>query len=174
MKRALLIGGLFIFLGCSLGPILVTIVWHLLHGNIVMCADREISVPLRWYPSVESRSVTLVKLPISIYTAHIFRAWIYLSPLSEPPQTRAEIEEAYKNFAIVYRTQLASDGNVIQGPIRIGTAANEAFCMQSFSQNNETWFEDSCMFFQGTWRADFQGGKNDREAFYKIILGSPR
>ena len=74
----------------------------------------------------------------------------------------------------MYWTILIGDKDVVEGPVRMGADANEAFCMQSFSLNNKTWLQDSCIVFHGTWRADFQGGKEDRETFYRVILGTGR
>src|SRR5258708_16251996 len=165
MRHALLVSLLTTLFGIGFGPLLVTTAWHWRYGNFVKCADKEILVPLRWYPTVELRSVSLVKLAPTIFTDHIIKAYVGLSPLSQPAETRDEIEELYKGFASTYWTKLTADRDVVEGPIRIGAGTNEAFCMQSFPRNNKNWFHDMCIVFHGTWSADFQGGEEDRKTF---------
>jgi hypothetical protein len=115
--------------------------------------------------------VSLLKFAPTIFTEHIIKASIYLSPLSRSPQTKAEIEQLYEDFAKIYLTKLASDKDIVEGPTRMGTGGGEAFCMRSVSQDGKR-FHDSCIAFRGTWRADFQGEKEDRETFYRIIMSS--
>jgi hypothetical protein len=174
MKRALFIGLFVIFSGIIFGPLLVTTAWHLRHGNFVKCADKQIMVPLRWYPTGESRSVLLVKLAPTIFTDQMIKAYVALSPLSKPPQTRDEINQLYEILGSLYWTKLAGDKEVVEGPIRIGAGTTEASCMHSFPQNNRNWSHDMCIVFQGAWSADFQGRNEDRETFYKVILAHPR
>ena len=174
MKRALFIGSFLVFSGIIFGPLLVTAAWHLRHGNFVKCADKQIMVPPRWYPTVKPRSVIFVKLAPTVFTDHIIKAYIAMSAVSKPPETREETEQFYKNFGSIYWTKLARDKEVVEGPVRIGSGTTEAFCMHSFPQDNRNWAHDMCIVFQGAWSADFQGSREDRETFYKVLLAPPR
>jgi len=156
--------------GVALGPTWVTIIWHLRHGNTVACVNHRIQVPLGWYASLEPRSVTLLRFAPTVFTERIIRASIYMAPLEYQPQSRAEIEQVYENFEKAFWTKLVPADNTIEGPMRLGTGSDESFCMRSFSlKKDQSPLRESCIVFQGTWRADFSGEKEDRETFHLLV-----
>jgi hypothetical protein len=59
-------------------------------------------------------------------------------------------------------------GEIVSGPIKIGSGLQEEFCMEGRVPN--TAFPSvSCLLLGGTWKADFIGSEKDVKDFFTII-----
>jgi hypothetical protein len=87
-----------------------------------------------------------------------------------PGHTTNSPEEVYKSFESLYWTRLVKNGEVVSGPIRIGTSEGEAVCMKNaLSPRNRAKAVASCLMFRATWTAEFVGDEKELDNFFQVI-----
>lgn len=173
MKRVILIIFLILIPLGVFSPGLVSLLWHVRHGNNIEYAGKRIPVPLRWYAHIESHSVQLSKLPITVFfLGEPHPVWSFLEPNPGHMTSSNSQEEIYKSFVNAYWTLRPKNGDVVSGPIRIAATEGEAICMKSFSPLNKAKLSASCLMFGGTWMAEFIGDKKEISDFFQVISGT--
>ncbi len=171
IARVLKVGILLALLLLIIAPTLVTLAWHLRHGNTIECRGKKILVPPRWTAHIGDRNdAMLTKLPlvISLKTGVDDLSWI---SVGQSLPTRGEnIELYYKTFESLFWNLHSGLGEAISGPVRMGSGPLEAFCMEGATPAT-TRASVSCAILGGKWTADFMGDKKDLSEFYTIIRG---
>jgi hypothetical protein len=162
-----------VFLGILFAPTLVTVAWHLCRRNPIECAGQGFLVPLRWYPSIDNRTLTISMLSLIIRPNRPVSALITLSPAAIPPKTDLERESAYRSFVAMYWTQMANPTGRIRGPIRLGTKDRQAYCLETTFENAERGMSVACLALGATWIASYDGPPKKVDTFYKIITLAP-
>jgi hypothetical protein len=148
-------------------PVIMTLGWHLFHGNTIETRGMKLFVPLAWIAETDgARDVSMTKLPPSLLHGLRFDGLIFVSQSLLPPDK--ETEEVYRSFETGYWTFAGTD-TVVTGPVRIGSGASEMFCMQSTNLKAPNLVSASCLVLKGKWQAQFDGQKNDLETFFQII-----
>jgi hypothetical protein len=154
-------------------PGLVSFLWHTLHGNTVEYAGKRIPVPLRWYAHIESHSVQLSKLPITVFfLGEPHPVWSFLEPNPGHMTSSNSQEEIYQSFVNAYWTLRPKNDDIVSGPIRIAASGGEAVCMKSSSLRNKDRVSAACLFFRGTWMAEFVGDETEISNFFQVISGT--
>jgi len=98
MKRVILITLVILIPLGVFSPGLVSLLWHARHGNNIEYAGKRIPVPLRWYAHIESHSVQLSKLPITVFS------WvnrILCGPSGTKPWAHDKLKLAGRNLQII-------------------------------------------------------------------------
>jgi hypothetical protein len=165
--------GVLLLLGLTFSPAITTICWHLWHGSKIDYAGVHFAVPYRWSARISSTGIHFEKRPLNVFVGPVLLAWAALAPVPGPPPTSAELEAFYTSFAAIHWTYLLGEQEIQQGPIRVGTADQEAFCMQSVLKDRKDWFHVTCIISRGTWSVDFQGCAKDKIEFFHKVLGLP-
>lgn len=161
-----------LFLGLTFSPAIATISWHLWHNGQMDYGGAHLPCPVGGPP-------VSAQLPSISKSAPLLSLWVPPYWLGQRwhlfliPRTNSELEAFYTSFAATYWTQLLREQEIQQGPIRVGTANQEAFCMQSVLKDRRDWFHVSCLVSRGTWSVDFQGCSKDKVEFFLKVLGIP-
>ncbi len=169
VARVLKVGILLALLLMIVSPSLVTLAWHLRHGNTIESRGKAIFVPPKWTAYIdESYGAELTKLPfvLSLNRGAWNPSMISVHPL--PPMGRENNGVEYKTFESFFWNLHSDLGNAISGPFRTGSGPQEAFCMEAVSPGTTRTYV-SCAILGGKWTADFMGDKKDLEDFYTII-----
>ena len=156
----------------SFYPLETAIVWHLRHGFVLDLAGRKFTVPLRWTAQVNSENALFLKRPLTVYSEAL-EAWGSAEPITHPSPTKLERQRVYEKFPDAYRTKLVTNQYVVKAPFWVGTEKHESLCMQSFHEQRTDWLHTSCVLFDDTWSANFQGKAGDTNAFLHTVLGLP-
>jgi hypothetical protein len=150
-------------------PGLVTLAWHLRHGNTIVCRGKAIFVPPRWIAHIDDgNDATLTKLPLVVTLKPVASVLSWISVGQSSPTRGETVEVQHKTFESLFWNLHSDLGEVVSGPIRIGSGPQEAFCMESATPGT-TRSSASCTIQGGKWRAEFIGDKKDIEEFYTII-----
>jgi hypothetical protein len=170
LARVLKVGGLLVLMLGIIFPTLVTLAWHLRHGNMIKCRGKAVFVPLRWIADInEANDATLTKLPLVIFSkpgATPLEGTIFVGQsLSTPGEN---IDELYKRWERMFWNLHSDLGEVVSGPVKMGSGPREAFCMQGADPRTAR-SSASCLILGGRWTADFWGNKKDLEEFFAII-----
>jgi hypothetical protein len=152
-----------------MAPTLVTLAWHLRHGNTIESRGKAIFVPLRWIAYIgDSNDARLTKLPLVLPLKPMAIVESTISVGQWLP-ARGEINELhYKTFENLFWNLHSGFGEAISGPVRMGSGPLEAFCMEGLTPGTSR-ASVSCVILGGKWTADFMGDKKDVEEFYSII-----
>lgn len=169
IARVLKVGIILALLLLVLAPTLVTLAWHLRHGNTIECRGKAIFVPPRWVAHIgDGNGAILTKLPLVVSLKPGARVLSSIS-IGQSLSTRGEnIELQYKTFESMFRNLHSDLGEAVSGPLRMGSGAQEAVCMEGATPGT-TRSSASCAILGGKWTADFMGDKKDMEEFYAII-----
>jgi hypothetical protein len=166
LKRPLLLALVVIAIFC---PGFVTLGWHVFHGGTIQYEHRgqhrEILVPLFWYGHADIYSATANKVGSNAYS------WLFskpshfsVSPLSTLPAF--SYREGFNSFEKGFWSIIASEDDVVTGPIRVGSGESDGVCMQAISKRQHPGIAHlSCLLYQGTWGADFLGDEKDVNTF---------
>jgi hypothetical protein len=167
MVQILKIFGLAVIVMLVVAPGLVTLGWHLLHGNSIVSRSKSIFVPLRWIAETDdAMGISMTKLPLTVLFGVPFDGMISIDQSPSPANQKSE--ENYQLFESLY-WNLAGANAIISGPIRTGTGTHEIFCMESTYPGASNRAEARCLILRGKWDADFIGDKKDLGTFFKII-----
>lgn len=171
--KVLRIAGVSVVLVLVFNPAIATIFWHLVHGRQIVYRGSQFAVPFRWSARIGSGAVYFEKRPVTVLVRPVMLAWAAIAPIPHPPQTNAALEAFYANFAAIYWTNLLSEQEIQQGPIRVGDGDRQAFCMLSVRKDWRDWSHVTCLVSRGTWSVDFQGNSNDKVEFFHEVLDLP-
>jgi hypothetical protein len=150
-----------------ISPAIVTLGWHLFHGNTIETRGKKVFVPPMWIAHTDSAmDILMTKLPLTLLQGVKFNGIISVGQKFSRP--RAKTEEIYSSWEAV-QWNLANAGAVVTGPVRTGSGVHETFCMESSYPEAPHIVSASCLVLQGKWRADFQGDRNDLKFFFEII-----
>jgi hypothetical protein len=150
-------------------PTLVTVAWHLRHGNAIECRGKAIFVPLRWIAYIgDSNDAVLTKPPLVVWPESRATVTSMISVGRWPPAGGEINELHYKTFENLFWNLHSGFGEAISGPVRMGSGQLEAFCMEGVTPGTSR-ASVSCTILGGKWTADFMGDKRDVEEFYTII-----
>jgi hypothetical protein len=147
-------------------PTLITLGWHLQHGNTIQSRGVKVFVPLRWIAEfddtfgVEMWKLPFFALPPGRIGSISVRRW--------PVGANDNADGIYKTFETLYWTGAVVPGVVISGPTRNGFGTS-TFCMETSFRNELTQLSESCLVLPGRWRADFRGDNRDLRVFFEII-----
>ena len=169
VARTLKVGLLLASLLLIMAPTLLTLAWHLRHGGTIECRGKLIFVPLRWTAYIDSgNNAMLTKLPlvVRLKSGDAGMSWISLG--QSTPRRGDNLEAQYKALESWFWNLHSDLGQVVSGPVRMGSGPQEVFCMESAAPAT-TRYSASCAILGGRWRADFMGEKKDMEEFFKII-----
>ncbi len=169
IARVLKVGIIVALLLMIIAPTLVTLGWHLRHGNTIECRGKAIFVPLRWTAYIgDSNDAMLTKLPLvlSLKPGASVLSWISVGQWL--PTQGENIELDYKTFESLFWNLHSEFGEAISGPVRMGSGPLEAFCMEGATPGTNR-ASVSCAILGGKWTADFMGDKKDLNEFYTII-----
>jgi hypothetical protein len=169
VARVLKVGSLVALLLMITAPTLVTVAWHLRHGNTIECRGKAIFVPLRWTAYIgDSNDAMLTKLPLVVWPKSGATVPSTISVGQWLPTRGENIELHYKTFESLFWNLHSEFGEAISGPVRMGSGSLEAFCMEGVTPGT-TRVSVSCAILGGKWTADFMGDKKDKEEFYTVI-----
>jgi hypothetical protein len=170
VARVLKAGMLLAIVLLVIAPTLVTLTWHLRHGDTIECRGELIFVPSRWTADIgDGNNVMLTKLPLIIPLiprATSIPEWISVGQAF--PVRGETIEDRYKTFKSIFSNLHSDLGDAVSGPVRIGSGPQEAFCMEGATPKT-TRSSVSCMVLGGKWTADFMGDRKDMDEFFTII-----
>jgi hypothetical protein len=166
MARWLTVGIVVAILVFPITPVLVTLVWHLRHGNTIECRGKSIFVPLRWTAEIgDGNDAMLTKLPLAIWPPKPLTSIFFRQSVAAHD---ASIEDQYKTFQSLFWNLHSDLGEAISGPVRTGSGPREVFCMEGTTPHT-TRSSASCVILGGTWTADFFGDKKDIAGFFTVI-----
>ena len=150
-----------------ISPTLFTFGWHLFHGNTIETRGKKVYVPITWIAETNSAmDVQMTKLPLTLLHGFKFDGMISVGQNFWPP--REKMDEIYNSWEAIY-WNLADAGAVVSGPVRSGSGADEAFCMESSYPKAPKLASVSCLVLQAKWRADFRGQRTDLKSFFEVI-----
>jgi hypothetical protein len=139
------------------------------HGNTVEFRGKTVYVPFGWIGDTsEGDNASLTKFPFVIplkVNAKVFES-INLGPSLMPPSWNND--DLYTRFETFFWNLHSEFGEVISGPIKMGSGSQEAFCMVGADPKSSE-ATASCLLLKGTWSADFIGNKRDLDKFFAII-----
>ena len=119
VARALKVGSLLALLLMIIAPTLVTLAWHLRHGNTIECRGKAIFVPLRWIAYIgDSNDTRLTKLPLFVWLKSGATVPSTISIGQWVPTRGENIELHYKTFENLFWNQHSEFGEAISGPNR--------------------------------------------------------
>jgi hypothetical protein len=162
-----------VFIAITFSPSISTELWHVRHQGQIHYAGVRFQAPSGWSARVGPSAAHFEKRPKTVFSRSVLMAWASVAPVPNPPRSTREREEFYSNFAALYSTYLAADQEIEEKPIRLGTGEREAFCMQSTLKNRTNWFRTTCLVWRGTWSASFEGPQEQKEQFFREVLGLP-
>lgn len=170
MLRVLGVGFVVLLVAGIFSPTLVTLAWHLYHGNTIECRREPVFVPSRWIAEIDDgNDAMLTKLPIIVPLnprVTPIQAWIAVGQSS--PVRGVNLEDQYKSFRSWFSNLHSDLGEGVSGPVRMGSGSQESFCMEGdVPRTNRS--SVSCLILGGKWRADFMGDKKYVEDFFKVI-----
>lgn len=171
--KVLRIAGVSVVVVVVFNPAIATVFWHLAHGRQIVHGGSRFPVPFRWSAYIGSGGVYFEKRPLTMLVRPVLLAWAALAPVPHPPQTKSALEDFYTNFAAIYCTNLLTEQEIQQGPIRVGNGDREAFCMLSVRKDRRDWLHVTCLISRGTWSVDFTGDSNDKVEFFHEVLDLP-
>jgi hypothetical protein len=167
VKRFLLVLSIHLVILAAFAPGLMTVVWHLRHGNTIQYHGKEIPVPLKWIAKSEPQGAQLDKLALTVMSSDKPVEEMITASLLAPTSGHSH-EELSKSFVSGYWTYLSGD-EVVTGPLNIGTGAQEAICMESSPPKMPMRVSAVCLMFQDRWLFRFVGDRQDLSEFYKIL-----
>jgi hypothetical protein len=170
VAKALYVGVPLLIVLIFFSPGVWTLSWHLRHGNSIQARDRIVFVPLRWTAEIDSTNgASMTKLPLAIPLIPAMRSSESVIGIDQEFVPRGEtLADEYKTWESLNWNGYSDAGQAISGPIRMGSGAQETFCMVGTKPGTNV-SDSQCLILGGKWNAMFMGDKKDLEDFFTII-----
>jgi hypothetical protein len=166
-KRVLTICAALLLVLLIASPGLFMLTWHLLHGSTIETRGKAVYVPLGWIAEIDgANDAQLSKIPFVIPMNGFTFDSIFVGQSTSP--RGQSTDELYKTSETLFWNLHSDLGQVISGPIKMGSGSQEAFCMVGNDPKSDV-STASCLLLKGTWSADFMGNKKDLGVFYEVI-----
>jgi hypothetical protein len=150
-----------------ISPTILTLSWHVVHGNSVEFRGHALPVPFSWTADQEGQMwVSMTKYPATLIHGVQFKATVSFSPVLPDPEANPQTD--YSLWEKVF-WNTALTGQAVKGPVRIGSGRHEAICMEAADTNGAGPESARCLTLNGSWQADFLGDASDMNTFLDMV-----
>lgn len=168
-RLALCFSALIIAVIALFAPRLLTLGWHVVHGNHVVFLNKSIPVMNGWIEEPKSWSVTndlaFVKLPITLFFDRGDHGTIYFDSNIYNQKQQSTPEGLLRAFELANR----GHSNKIE-PIDIAKESSQSACLK-ITQNPPGFVQISCFLFNGQWIATYMGPEQGVGDFTNVVRG---
>jgi hypothetical protein len=169
VNRMLMVGALLATILLILSPTLLMLAWHLRHGNAIECTGKSIFVPFGWIAEIDSGNhASLTKIPLVIPMKSIAGIYTSISIGQSVGVKNKNIDDLYKSFQSWFWNLHSDLGEIVSGPVKLGSGPQEVFCMAGANPRTNR-SSASCLLLGGNWTADFMGTTENIPEFFVIV-----